>query len=196
MDHIVHEETHGSQTIKIHYDTDAESPRSWDNLGTMICGHRRYTLGDDHSFTDGRDFMIDLLGLDEESQLDIDALLARAQKTHIILPVYLYDHSGLAMNTTGFHCPWDSGQVGFIYVSLEDIRREYTVQRVSRQLRAKVAAQLASEVETYSDFLAGNVYGYVIEEDGDVTDSCWGFVGDYDGYCLQEARSALRASAA
>lgn len=196
MDNTVHEEIHGSQTIKIHYDTDAESPRSWDNLGTMICGHRRYTLGDDHSFTDGGDFMIDLLGLDEESQLDIDALLARAQKTHIILPVYLYDHSGLAMNTTGFHCPWDSGQVGFIYVSLEDVRGEYTVHRVSKQLRAKVAAQLASEVETYSDFLAGNVYGYVIEEDGDVTDSCWGFVGDYDGYCLQEARSALRASAA
>ena len=27
----------------------------------------------------------------------------------VILPLYLYDHSGITMNTTGFSCPWDSG---------------------------------------------------------------------------------------
>ena len=33
----------------------------------------------------------------------------------VILPLYLYDHSGITMNTCGFSCPWDSGQVGWIY---------------------------------------------------------------------------------
>ena len=30
---------------------------------------------------------------------------------------FIYDHSGITMNTTGFSCPWDSGQVGWIYCS-------------------------------------------------------------------------------
>ena len=38
----------------------------------------------------------------------------------VILPLYLYDHSGITMNTCGFSCPWDSGQVGWIYASAMD----------------------------------------------------------------------------
>lgn len=34
-------------TVKLILDRDAESPRDWDNLGTMVCAHRRYTLGDE-----------------------------------------------------------------------------------------------------------------------------------------------------
>ena len=30
----------------------------------------------------------------------------------VFLPLYLFDHSGITMNTSGFSCPWDSGQVG------------------------------------------------------------------------------------
>ena len=32
--------------LKIVQDTDPESPRTWDNLGTMVCFHKRYELGD------------------------------------------------------------------------------------------------------------------------------------------------------
>jgi len=110
----------------------------------------------------------------------------------VILPVYLYDHSGLVMNTTGFHCRWDGGQVGFIYVKLEDVRREYDVQRVSAKRREQVAAHLRQEVQTFSDYIGGAVYGYVIESpNGDEIDSCWGLIGDYESYCLEEARSCV-----
>lgn len=95
------------------------------------------------------------------------------------------------MNTTGFHCPWDSGQVGFIYMTLDDIRTEYSVQRVSAKRREAVVDHLRNEVQTFSDYVSGAVYGYVVEdENGNQIDSCWGFIGDYDGYCLTEARSA------
>ena len=33
--------------IRIMHDECAESPREWDNLGTMVCAHRRYSLGDE-----------------------------------------------------------------------------------------------------------------------------------------------------
>lgn len=32
--------------INIYYDSDAESPREWNNVATFVCEHPRYTLGD------------------------------------------------------------------------------------------------------------------------------------------------------
>jgi hypothetical protein len=40
----------GKYEIQIIPDSDPESPREWDNLGTMICQHRRYNLGDKHNY--------------------------------------------------------------------------------------------------------------------------------------------------
>lgn len=191
MDKPVHQEVLNGHTIKIYHADDAENPRDWDNLGTMICGHPRYQLGEKHSFGGGREFLLDLLGLGCDCPLDVDQLLTRTEKIAIILPVYLYDHSGLMMNTTGFHCSWDSAQVGFIYVTTADVREEYSVKRVSPQLRKKVEGYLRQEVQTFSDYLSGAVYGYVVEKDGEETDSCWGFIGCYETYCLKEARDCV-----
>lgn len=43
---------------------------------------------------------------------------------YVLLPLYLYDHSGITMKTSGFSCPWDSGQVGFIYASKDTFKKE------------------------------------------------------------------------
>ena len=41
----------------------------------------------------------------------------------VILPLYLYDHSGITMNTCGFSCPWDSGQVlSLIHISGKSLK--------------------------------------------------------------------------
>ncbi len=109
------EETHNGYEISIVYDEYPESPREWSNMGTMVCFHRRYNLGDDH-------------GLSVESA---KKLASKVEKSGgVVLPLFLYDHSGITMNTTGFSCPWDSGQVGFIYVDAETIRKEYNVNIV------------------------------------------------------------------
>jgi hypothetical protein len=103
--------------------------------------------------------------------------------------VFLYDHSGLAMNTIGFHCPWDSGQVGYVHVTLEAVREEFGVKRVTKALREKTEDILRGEIVSYDAYLAGRVYGYVIENDGEEVDACWGFFGDYELDCLSEARA-------
>ena len=162
-------------TIEIYPDFDPESPREWDNLGTLACFHGRYRLGDDHNFSSPTDLA--------KHMCDIDA---------ISLPVYLMDHSGLAVNTTGFSCPWDSGLVGCIYVARETVRQEYDRQRISQKLEHQVLDILRAEVETYSMYLEGRVYGYVVKDrDGDQIDSCWGFFCEYDGYILDEAKSVI-----
>ena len=35
------------KTVKLFHDDDPNSPREWDNLGHMICWHRRMNLGDE-----------------------------------------------------------------------------------------------------------------------------------------------------
>jgi hypothetical protein len=192
QDHVFEEPYHG-HIIKIYHDPDAESPREWSNLGTLICWHRRYRLGDSHQFDSPEAFLRDLAGVSDQSDLSLDQLRERAERKAIILPVFLYDHSGLAMNTIGFHCPWDSGQVGYVYVLLEAVREEFDVKRVNKALREKTEDILRGEIVSYDAYLAGRVYGYVVDRDGEEVDACWGFLGHYELECLLQARRAVRA---
>ena len=163
--------------IKIEPDEFPESPREWDNLGTMVCWHRRYDLGDEQPQADPGDYKLgmvddidpkrgerarDLIEEDliADAQQIIDDVLSEA---YIILPLYLYDHGGLSMNTTGFSCPWDSGQVGFIYAQIEKVKTEYGWTRLTRQRRRLIETGLKYEVEAYDLFLRGAVYRYQIE---------------------------------
>ena len=113
------------------------------------------------------------------------ALMAEIEKEHIVLPLYLYDHSALAMSTDSFigravHAEWDSGQVGWIYVSKEDIRAEYQVDRITPSVREQAENRLKDEVRIYDAYLRGECYGYELYKNGELTDSCWGFVGSFD----------------
>ena len=160
-------------TIKVVRDDSAESPRTWGNLGLMACWHRSYILGDVQPKEDPADW-----------------LAANAPEGSVVLPLHLYDHSGITMRTGSFGDPWDSGQVGWIVVTPDKIRKEYSVKRITAAMRARVAAVLEQEVSTYDDFLTGNVWGYVLDVshdceacgakvgEDDKSDSCWGFVGD------------------
>lgn len=187
----VHTETYHDHTIKILHDPDPANPRHYDNLGTMCCWHRGYSLGDKHDHDDPRDLLIELADVSCNTYLSMNQLFERAQKRAAILPLFLYDHSGITMNTSGFHCPWDSGQVGYIYVSLESIRREHSVKRVTKALRERIVKHLIQEVEVYDHYLTGNCYGFVVEKDDEEIGSCWGFLGDYVGYCLEEAKACI-----
>jgi hypothetical protein len=56
---ITEEKRIGNYLIEVEQDDNTESPREWDNLGTMICFHSRYNLGDKHNFSsdEGREFL-------------------------------------------------------------------------------------------------------------------------------------------
>lgn len=261
------------QILEIVDDMYPESPREWGNVGTMVCFHRRYSLGDAHDFREPDDFLQNMVRdhvpvnklikavreaktnltlsfnrrsrewelsgpcywrtvigssepeievFDTRPSLDclydsiIEELSMSAMQQLLedigevaMLPLYLYDHSGITMSTGPFSCPWDSGQVGWIYLSKEKTFEE-NLGWISTELRAtgdpailnnpknwehpnnknwkKIAYHhLQSEVETYDDFLTGNVFGYKlyeIDEDGNAgceIDSCYGYYGDEYG---------------
>lgn len=159
----------GPVTAEIFQDEDPRNPRTdYDNFGTMVCFHGRYDLGDKH------DIRLEDIGGGEA----LDEYLRKKLHAVVILPLYLYDHSGITIRTSSFSCPWDSGQVGFIYVSREKAVEEFG--NLTKAKFKKIEALLESEVETYDQYLCGDVYGYVLKDYGKEVESCWGFYGlDY-----------------
>lgn len=126
--------------LTIFREDDPENPREWsDSMGTMACSHSRYNLGDDKASIDD---------------------VPHNDDTAVILPLYLYDHSGITMSTKPFSCPWDSGQVGYIYTTMDNAKKwlgtDVSVERIIEVLK--------SEVETYDTYLCGDIYGYHVEE--------------------------------
>lgn len=155
--------------LKIVYDCDDGGPREWDNLGKMVCFHNKYNFGDKHNYHSG----------DYSSWSGLESSIRKEYDIAILLPLYLYDHSGQTISTSPFSCPWDSGQIGFIFATKEDIRRRYRRKRVTKGLIEKAKKSLLSEVSTYDDYIRGDVYGFVLEDkEGNIIDSCSGFYGN------------------
>ena len=175
-DHSVKEIEHKGHTITVYQDdSPAESPRDWDNLGTMLCVHPRYDLGDQHD-------------------LGVRAIKRIVNSRDVIsLPLYLHDHSGITMRTTPFGWPRRlTGRVGWIYVTKATVRAKFGYERVSPKRVNKVIGALRAEVEIYDLFLTKQVYGYdVKDQDGESIDSCWGFITDDLESVVEEAKATI-----
>ena len=179
----------GKLKIKIQQDDFPLNPREeFENVGTIACWHRRYNLGDVQPGVSPDEYLLELMQQREYSlhkkyvpdDIEPEHVKAYINKHYFILPIYMYDHSGITLKTTPFSCPWDSGQLGFIYAS-RDVEG-YT----------DMLAGLEAEVRTYSQYLNGEVYGFdIIDEIGEIVDSCFGFYGFED--CKTEAMHIAQA---
>jgi hypothetical protein len=191
-------------TINIEQDDCPMNPRrEWDNLGTMICEHNSYDLGDECDFkpwnaNNWQEHMAEYFqekydvlsefGDYDTYEKDVKKIWKWIDANVVWLPLYLYDHSGITMSCGPFSCSWDSGQVGFIYITKEKALSEYGGKIFSKKLKERVASYLKGEVETYDQYLRGNVYGFFIEESGD---SCQGYFGyDHEKSGLLECAKA------
>ena len=150
-------------TLKIYLDEDPENPREWDNLGTLLFVNNPRNIKDC-----------------SDPGADIEA----AKSALIRLPIYIYIHSGIVISTSSFSCPWDSGFLGYYYVTRERVIKEYgsitpeKIQGAEKRARA--------ELETFGEYLSGEVYGFTIEKDGEALDSSWGYYGDSEIEYIEE----------
>jgi len=163
--------------VRIEIDQDPMSPAEWDNVGQIAYSSMRYTLGTEYF-----------------SRERMDEIAEGIRNGSLVgLPVYAYVHSG-AMISCGtkmkngtivygnpFHCPWDSGQSGFVYCTKERAIKEFGKKILSAKARAKTLRMLANEVDAFSQYIEGDVYGVIVERlvDGEwqVVESCWGLYG-------------------
>lgn len=210
MSEILTTEDYKGHKIDIVPDECPHDPRKeWDNFGKMVCWHKRYDLGDKHSYSDSHDFFHRLacevdptaerrieywesryVGPDN-SDARIKAIIEKALDANVVmLPLYLYDHSGITMSTGPFSCPWDSRQVGWIYATREMIKKELCDKPLTAAVRQHVRQILTGEVEVYDQYLTGDVYGFEAKhEPTGWEDSCWGFYGS--DYVMEQAKGSV-----
>jgi hypothetical protein len=166
-DHSVESfECNGLQ-VGIYQDTYAESP-----LGR----------GDENLFlitTSNRYFEVQRDGFSLDSAMD-----GGYNEEFYVFPLFAYIHSGVALSLARhgqFSDMWDSGQIGFVFVS----KKEWSGDRSAYE-----AAEAL--VEEWNQYLSGDVYSFVVsDENGDHLESCCGIYGLQ--YCIEEAKDAANA---
>ena len=151
----------------------ADNPRNWDNITKMICFHGSYDLGDNHDINPD-----DFAGWDE-----MEEHICKEFDVVRIMPLYLYDHSGISISTSReypFNCPWDSGQVGFVFITAETAMREYGYKNQLGMREHKHLTDLIDgEVNLYNQYLTGDVWSCVITDEDDEVVDCDSIYG-YD----------------
>lgn len=168
--------TESGYTIKyITRDNDPIDPRGNDHLGTMAFFHNRYDLGDkDHGIKCD----------DYKSWTEMEKALIQNHDAYMVIPVYMYDHSGITISAGGFShidsARWDWGQIGFIFISREKVLKEYN--KLGKKTRDTVRGVLLAEIEEYDLYLTGEGYGVIAEMYNDDKvqiddESVWGYLG-------------------
>lgn len=179
---------------------------AYDNLGTMYCEHNCYSLGDDDALnrlklwidygTDKEireivDAYVSGLSLRDSIRVlndytDYRELVECEELEHpdkhfpdavIALPLYLYDHSGISINCSSFSCSWDSGNIGFIYVTRDTLKKE----GLDGGTDEHIEAHLRVEVKIYDAYLTGDMWEYrITDTEGEVIEACGGFLEEDD----------------
>lgn len=175
-------------TIELHYDDTPESPRTWDNLGTIYSNHRDYDF-DKHSIEE----LIREVGGDEYDNVIPWDLIG---KKYYYQKVWIYDHSGVCLKC-GENNPWgsgwtawDSGLGGIIVCSKEKAKKEYGYKKGSPKLRERVEKYLRGEIEDLDKWVSGEIYGFrTFDKDGNEIDSCWGFYEEDEA--INDAKSII-----
>lgn len=168
--------------IRIVPDLDPLNPREDPPSTTHLClRHKRYNLPNEKPL-EGWDPM----NPGQSPRADV-----------VLLPVWGYDHSSLSMKAGDriwpFDDPWDSGLLGYIWAFKSDFPNTPDNQ---------IAPILEAEVNEYSSFVNGAVYGYIIEELGTFTNSTFGDRDEwvpldscYGYYSIEEALDAAKSQA-
>jgi hypothetical protein len=112
------------------------------NLGSILCWHKYYDLGEMHSFSRPKDLF-----------------KTYKRKQIIFLPVYLQDYPELKIQTEPFLSKKYSGQIGYIIALKKEIKKA-----CGKKLDKKeVLKILDEEVTNYSHELIGTVYSFKLE---------------------------------
>lgn len=205
-DNLAEQYEHEGIDVQIRWDHDPEfcNPRTSHecNIGVMVCWHPDYILGDQQ--ISGSGGAVETVFETETGRTDFDSMrhiaryLTFARGARVVIPLYLYDHSGISMSAgrpNPFDNPtvkrdefgqglgWDTSMVGFIYDDPDLVIRgcgdpNYKPPDYAGTQQEWLAEQLLAEVKEYDRWLRGEVYYYVVADGTPEEDSCGGFIGD------------------
>lgn len=143
----------GDKLVGIFHDDDPVNPREFfDGESVMLCWTDRYHLGDDNESLKQtyhrRNYGYDWSAVEEA--------IVEGENPLAILPLYLFDHSGIRMRTGSFHDPWDSRQVGFIWFVRD--KAHYLTPEDGKSIEEIAKEDLERSVVAYSNYICGDTY--------------------------------------
>lgn len=174
--------------VEILIDEGPENPREeMDCTGTLLCWHRRYAFGNKKERQEAKNFDPSSYSGWEE----LEEAIRKEVKPVALMPVYMYDHGGIALSTEPFGCRWDSGQLGFIFAKRDQLKN-WGAKIATAKVKEMITKALKQEIKTYEAYARGDVLGWRCGED-----SCWGYYGfDEIPYMLEVALGAEAAKKA
>lgn len=172
-------------------DTEPEDPRSWWDIPPtesesglpmffIEAAHSRYNMSWNlpSRFKDVGEF-VDWKESEE----------ANPESKWRFVPIYMYEHSGIALSWTPFNDYFDSGLLGFlVYYNDQTLADKIGII----DLRC-LEQTLKGIVSSYFRYVEGDVWEYTIEdlETGDIVDGCCGFLSEEE--CIAECKSSYEA---
>ena len=166
-------------TVSLYGDNDPMSPDEWDRLGT-------FEHGLDYTFGSPQSGDWDRFG-DRTWDVYARALSIFGDDVAAALPVYVADYGSSGLRA------WETadGANAVLYTTHKRLT-ELCGDEAEYHSKEWATEALREELKTWSQYLEGDVYGYVVTRpDGEHDDSCWGFYGLE--YATQEAKEALDA---
>jgi DUF971 family protein len=90
-----------------------------------------------------------------------------------LTPIYAYSHGRTTFSLRPFSDRWDSGQVGWLFVTREAAEQNWP--KYGGWVLAKCAERQANqEFKVFEDWVDDGAYGWQVKDkDGEVVDSCW-----------------------
>lgn len=142
--------------VEISLDYWKDNPREWVS-STLVTAHKNYTFG-------GIKLTRDAWSIEGAFQQHL-ADEGLSLRDIIYYEVFMYEHSGIALNIVPFSCRFDSGQLGYIYEKRCDIRAEFGVKRISPKLEQRVLSRLFNELQLLEYWANGEVYSFSIADE-------------------------------
>lgn len=193
-------ELSNGELIEIFTDEYPDNPRAWDNLGHIINFHDRYNLGDENTTKNKFEDLInqtteaDELWKTVDKWEDVETYLRTERGAVNILPLMVYEHSGITMYVGTNGDRWDSSRIGYIYTTEERIQKWGVAL-------ADVDTVLREEVNIMDSYLRGDIYEYQIvkyvscnhgDTHREVLDSCGGYLSIEQA--INDAKQSVQVS--
>lgn len=155
----------GNYRVNITYCTEYDNPRTdWDcNAAHFVTRHRRYSL------TESSDIEGEINALAEKYRISIKgkSFLGAINALNaycVIKPIAMYEHSGI---TVWFGSPndrWDSGYIGYGYITEDDVNACGRNEKDYPTWRDQAEAIMNDEMDTFDRYCRGEVYDMEVEK--------------------------------
>lgn len=139
-----------------------------------------------------------------EDELDLCEKLQLIEESGevVMLPISMYEHSGITLwlgsKWSHYDAQWDCSSIGFAYVEKSTAKEEGMLdpgEEYDHDWKKWAYAMMEAEMKTYDQYVRGEVYGYMVEdEDGEkasdaLLSGCWGYYEK--DYMLEDAKDCI-----